>query len=79
MSHSYVPEDRFEFTRGGFDKLTSYNFNKNVISHYFCPACGVACICVAGPVGIVAVNVRAVEGVELGSLKLKAFDGKSLP
>lgn len=58
-----------------------YSFNKHKIKHYFCPNCGCA------PFGMgaddkgnemVAINVRCLEGVDLGTLEVKHFDGRSL-
>ena len=61
--------------------LSTYKFNKKVVSHYFCSACGV------GPFGegkgpdgksMAAVNVRCLEGVDLSKLKIIHYDGKNL-
>ena len=61
--------------------LATYTFNKHVIKHHFCPKCGCA------PFGFgkdrsgaatAAVNVRCLEGVELGSLTKVPVDGRSL-
>ena len=60
--------------------LATYTFNKHVIKHHFCPTCGCA------PFGFgkdpkgadtAAVNVRCLEGVDLSTLKLVPFDGRS--
>ena len=60
--------------------LTTYTFNKHVISHQFCKNCGCA------PFGFgkdragaatAAINVRCLEGVELPSLKIVPVDGRS--
>jgi len=58
--------------------LATYTFNKHVIKHHFCPACGCA------PFGFgtdpkgnatAAVNARCLEGVDLMKLKRIAYDG----
>jgi hypothetical protein len=60
--------------------LATYLFNKHVIKHHFCPACGCAPFGFGtGPDGkaMAAVNVRCLEGVEPSSLKIMPFDGRS--
>ena len=61
--------------------MSYYTFNKHHIKHYFCPVCGCA------PFGIgadgkgnemAAINVRCLEDVDIASLKVKMFDGRSL-
>lgn len=58
-----------------------YRFNKHVIAHRFCPTCGIH------PYGegtdpkgnrMAAVNVRCLEGVDLDSLAVTPFDGRSM-
>lgn len=64
----------------GGDAQTEYQFNKHVIHHLFCKACGVASYATGKkPDGkeMVAVNVRCLDGVDLGALKLTHFDGRS--
>ncbi len=75
----FVPRDhlRLNVPEGNLGK---YTFNKHVIYHHFCPNCGCA------PFGFgtdrqgnatAAVNVRCLEGVDLGALKRIPFDGRS--
>ncbi|HEY6940549.1 GFA family protein [Dokdonella sp.] len=61
--------------------LSTYTFNTHRIRHQFCPVCGIA------PFGrgtdregneTFAVNVRCLEGVDLRSLEIQSFDGRSL-
>ncbi|MGH8400438.1 MAG: GFA family protein [Gammaproteobacteria bacterium] len=61
--------------------MSFYTFNKHHIKHYFCPVCGCA------PFGMgsdgkgnemAAINVRCLEAVDIASLKIKMFDGRSL-
>ena len=59
--------------------IATYTFNKHIIRHHFCPACGIA------PFGegkdpktgeaTVAINVRCLEGVDLGALQVIPYDG----
>ena len=60
--------------------LGTYTFNKHVIQHRFCPTCGIH------PYGegsdakgnrMAAVNVRCLEGIELESIPVTHFDGRS--
>lgn len=75
----FVPRDALTLQTPE-DKLASYTFNKHVIQHRFCPACGIH------PYGegsdpkgnrMAAVNVRCLEGIELDSLPVKHVDGRS--
>jgi hypothetical protein len=61
--------------------LSTYTFNKHVIKHRFCSNCGIH------PFGegtdpkgnaMAAINVRCLDGVDLGSLTVNQFDGKAL-
>jgi hypothetical protein len=59
----------------------TYTFNKHVIKHRFCPKCGIH------PYGegidpkgnpIAAINLRCIEGLDLATIPVHHFDGKSL-
>lgn len=61
--------------------LSTYTFNKHHIQHHFCATCGCA------PFGegkdpqgnsLFAINVRCVDGLDLTTLKVQHFDGRSL-
>ena len=69
----YAPRSKFEFLSGSWDEVTGYTFNKKVISHHFCPTCGVGFV--GSGMGLVAVNVRTVDGLDLDQLKIKHVDG----
>lgn len=62
--------------------LASYTFNKHHIQHHFCDKCGCSPFSEgADPASgeqSAAVNVRCIEGVDLGRFKVQEFDGKSL-
>jgi hypothetical protein len=67
--------------RAGHDGLTDYQFNKKVIHHLFCPACGVESFARGtGPGGaeMIAINVRCLDGVDIAALTPIPFDGKHL-
>lgn len=63
------------------ENASTYTFNKHAIQHRFCPVCGIH------PYGegtdpkgqrMAAINVRCLEGVELGSVPVQHFDGRSV-
>lgn len=63
------------------DAMSTYTFNKHVTKHRFCPKCGMH------PFGegqdpkgnhMAAINVRCLEDINLSSLVVKQFDGRSV-
>ena len=75
----FVPRAQLQVTRGA-GELATYTFNRHVIQHRFCPACGIH------PFGegvdpkgtaMAAINVRCLEELDLKSLKVREFDGRS--
>jgi hypothetical protein len=75
----FVPRANLRFKSGESD-LATYTFNKRHIKHHFCPVCGVA------PFGfgehppgtaMAAINVRCLQNVEPGQLKIVQVDGRS--
>ena len=61
--------------------IATYTFNKHVIHHQFCPTCGCAPFGFGqGPGGqeMAAINLRCLEDVDLGAIKRKPVDGRSL-
>jgi hypothetical protein len=73
--HWFVPEQDFKLERGDA-ALGTYEFNKLQLKHRFCTCCGVSPF-VQGPT-MVAVNARCLEGFDLQSVPVEAFDGASL-
>jgi hypothetical protein len=75
---SFVPASQFTL-RSGEDALTDYQFNKHVIHHVFCKVCGIKSFARAAKDGqpMVAINTRCLDGVDVGTLKVQNFDGKS--
>lgn len=76
----FLPAEKVRL-QAPLEDMSYYTFNRHHIKHYFCPACG------SGVFGMgtdkqghtmVAVNVRCLPGVDLGTLKTKPFDGRSL-
>jgi hypothetical protein len=75
----FIPENRFKLLSGS-DELTEYRFNKGHINHHFCRTCGIKSFARGiGPQGpMVAINTRCLEAIDLDTLNVQRFDGKSL-
>ena len=76
---TFVPVSQFH-SKTGDDKLVEYMFNKHIITHLFCPTCGIKPYARGQmPNGdpIIALNVRCLDGVELEGLNPKHLDGRS--
>ncbi|MDB5873913.1 MAG: hypothetical protein JWQ07_3355 [Ramlibacter sp.] len=76
----FVPHVRLKLLTPD-DAAATYVFNKHVIKHRFCPLCGMH------PYGegvdpkgnaIAAINIRCLEGIDLESIPVRHFDGRSL-
>jgi hypothetical protein len=77
---AFVEAERFKL-RSGQDALTDYQFGRKNIHHLFCSSCGVESFARGtAPNGaeMVAINVRCLDEVDIGSLPLTPIDGKSL-
>jgi hypothetical protein len=75
--HLIVPAESFELLAGR-DALATYTFNTGVAQHHFCRTCGIHSFYVprSDPEKI-DVNVRCLEGVDLGAVAVAAFDGRN--
>ena len=76
----FVPRDRLRLLTPESNAST-YTFNKHMIKHRFCPTCGVHPYAEApDPKGnrMAAINIRCLEGVDLASVPVTQFDGRSL-
>ena len=76
----FVPREKLRLLTPE-DAAGTYTFNQHVIKHRFCPTCGIH------PYGegvdpkgnrMAAINIRCVEGVDLASVPVQHFDGRSL-
>ncbi|MDR2336335.1 GFA family protein [Diaphorobacter ruginosibacter] len=60
-----------------------YTFHKHAIRHHFCPECGIHLYGEARHPktgeAMAAVNIRCVEGLDLHTVPVREFDGRSLP
>jgi hypothetical protein len=75
----FVPKDDFKLTTPTA-QVATYTFNTHRLQHHFCANCGIAPYSEGtGPDGkaMVAVNLRCLPGVDLGTLKIVPFDGAS--
>lgn len=72
-----VPAADFMLTADG--PTTEYRFAGHVISHRFCPTCGIEPFAYAEKDGqrMVGVNVNCLDGVDARALNSKAVDGAS--
>lgn len=76
---SFVPADQFRLLSGE-QVLSDYQFNSKTIHHHFCSRCGIRSFCRGtDPKGnhVRGVNVRCLEGVDIDSLDVQRFDGRS--
>jgi len=76
----FVPHDKLHLLTPD-ENASTYVFNKHVIKHRFCPICGIH------PYGegtdpkgnrIAAINVRCLEDIDLTSVSVTHFDGRSI-
>jgi hypothetical protein len=77
---AFAPAENFKLLSGE-DATTEYQFNKHAIHHLFCATCGIQSFARGRkPDGteMVAVNARCLDGVDIGALKVKAVDGRSI-
>ena len=76
----FVPRDKLQLATPERDAAT-YRFNKHVIAHRFCPACGIHVFGEGSdPKGnaMAAVNIRCLEGVDVDAVPVKHFDGRAM-
>jgi hypothetical protein len=74
--HLIVSPEQFELL-GGKDDLTTYTFNTGVAKHTFCKHCGVHSFYVPrSDPDKIDVNARCLEGIDIGRLAIKTFDGR---
>ncbi|HSF58624.1 MAG TPA: GFA family protein [Candidatus Binatia bacterium] len=76
----FVPQDQLRVLTAEKD-IGTYTFNKHVIKHRFCRTCGIH------PYGegtdpkgnrMAAINIRCLEGIDLETVPVQHFDGRSL-
>ena len=75
----FVPRDKLTLLTPE-ENAGTYLFNKHVIQHHFCKVCGIHPYGEAtDPKGVAtaAVNIRCLEGIDLDSVPVRKFDGRS--
>jgi len=62
------------------ENIGTYTFGGQTIKHRFCPTCGIHTFAegVLSGRSMVVVNARCLQEIELSSLSVKHFDGRSL-
>ena len=76
----FVPRDQLQLLTLDTGAGT-YTFNKHIIKHRFCRTCGIHPYAEGiDPQGhpMAAINVRCLEGVDLKSVPVEHFDGRSM-
>jgi hypothetical protein len=76
----FVPRDKMRLLTSPADVAT-YTFNKHRIKHHFCRTCGIhpyaeAVDSKGNPMA--AINIRCLPAVDLATVPVNNFDGKSL-
>jgi hypothetical protein len=75
--HLIVPPTDFDLV-SGVEDLATYEFNSKVAKHHFCRVCGIHSFYVPrSDPDKFDVNVRCLDGVDLGTLNPSTFDGKN--
>ena len=76
----FVPPAQFRLLTPDSD-MGTYTFNKHAIRHHFCPVCGM------NPYsegkgrkgnGVMAVNIRCIEDIDLAAIPVQHYDGRAL-
>lgn len=74
---TFIPKESFTLISGAND-LTEYLFNKKTIRHVFCATCGVESFAEGIAFPQMAINVRCLDGIDLSSLTINAYNGKDI-
>ena len=76
----FVPRGKLQLLTSD-EEVGTYTFNKHVIKHRFCRTCGIHTYGEGiDPKGdrIAAINIRCLEEIDLASVPVQHFDGRSL-
>jgi hypothetical protein len=73
---AYAQREQFRLLTGE-SALTDYQFGRKMIHHVFCKTCGVGSFS-HGAAPVVGVNARCLDGVDLTTLTIVPFDGRSV-
>lgn len=76
----FVPREQLT-VQAADENIGTYQFNKHVIRHRFCPTCGIHPYAEGiDPQGraIAAINIRCLDGLDLEIIPVQQFDGRAL-
>ncbi len=76
MLLAFVPKSQVKVI--GEEGTNTYQFNKKVIDHKFCPTCGVQPFGQSGDTMAINLNCIHDEDLDAATLTIKDFDGKSI-
>lgn len=75
--HLIVPPEDFQLLAGRED-LATYEFNTKTAKHHFCSVCGMHPFYIPrSDPDKIDVNVRCLDGLDLGHLTFSTFDGRN--
>jgi hypothetical protein len=77
---AFAPRENLVVHKGE-DELATYTFNKHVIHHRFCKTCGILPFGEAtDPKGVkgCAINLRCLDDLDIASVTITKFDGRSM-
>jgi hypothetical protein len=78
---AFAPASQFKLIDGERN-LTTYEFNKHLIQHKFCAACGIQPFAMGKHPktgeSLAAINVRCLDGIDADQFKVRKVDGRSL-
>jgi hypothetical protein len=77
---TFIVPDQFRLIKGA-DDLIDYAFNNHVIHHMICRDCGIKSFAKGTTPdgrGMVAVNVRCLDDIDLKALTIMEFNGRNL-
>ncbi len=75
--HLIVAPEQFELVSGS-GELSTYQFGTRTAQHHFCRHCGISSFYIPrSDPDKIDVNVRCLDGVEPGTLRIFQFDGRN--
>jgi len=69
--------EKVKFTQGSVKEASTYQFGQKRYKHMFCPVCGCSPFGTDAGETTAAINLRAVEGINLKDLEIAVADGAS--
>lgn len=58
-------------------RLSTYIWRDVTAGHHFCPTCGTPMLRTGYPDGIVSLNARCIEGIDVFTLQVRRYDGRN--